>query len=146
MTAILGENEIISSRRFDTTRERVYEAWTNPELLARWWGPNGFTNTFHVFDLKPGGDWRFMMHGPDGKDYPNYSVFQEIVPLERIVFVHKSGHEFQVTATFEELDGGTHVTFRQLFKHAADFEEAKPYCVEGNEQNFDRLGKLLSEQ
>ncbi|MDF2722019.1 MAG: activator of Hsp90 ATPase 1 family protein, partial [Paenibacillus sp.] len=70
----------------------------------------------------------------------------EIVPLERIVFVHKSGHEFQVTATFEELDGGTHVTFRQLFKHAADFEEAKPYCVEGNEQNFDRLGKLLSEQ
>lgn len=145
MTAILGENEIISSREFDFPRELVFRAWTTPELLARWWGPQGFTNTFHECDIKPGGTWRFVMHGPNGVDYPNHSVFVEIVPPERVVLDHLSGHKFRVTATFEDLDGRTGVTFRQLFKKAAAFEQAKAYCVEGNEQNFDRLGALLAE-
>lgn len=87
----------------------------------------------------------FTMHGPDGAVYPNHSVFVEIVPFERIVFDHLSGHEFRVTATFENLGGRTKVTFRQLFKIKEEFEQAKPYCVEGNEQNFDRLGKVLAE-
>jgi uncharacterized protein YndB with AHSA1/START domain len=145
MTAIIGANEIISSREFDFPRERVFEAWTNPEQLARWWGPKGFANTFHEFDLRPGGTWRFVMHGPNGVDYPNHSVFVEIVPLERIVFEHLSAPEFQVTATFEELNGRTKVTFRQLFKKMEEFERAKTYCIEGNEQNFDRLNDLLAE-
>lgn len=140
-----GKNEIISTREFDAPRELVFRAWTTPDLLARWWGPKGFTNTFHEIDIRPGGTWRFTMHGPDGADYPNHSVFVEIVPLERIVFDHLSGHEFRVTAAFEDLGGGTRVTFRQLFKVTEEFEQAKPYCVEGNEQNFDRLGKLLAE-
>ncbi len=145
MTAILGENEIISSREFDFPREQVYEAWTNPDLLARWWGPKGFTNTFHEFDCKPGGTWRFVMHGPDGVDYPNHSVFEEVVPVERIVLRHLSDHEFLVRATFEDLGGRTKLTFRQKFMNEADFEQAKPYCIEGNEQNFDRLNALLNE-
>ncbi|WP_239635399.1 SRPBCC family protein [Paenibacillus sp. H1-7] len=128
----------------DAPREQVFHAWTSPELLARWWGPKGFTNTFHEFDLKPGGAWRFVMHGPDGTDYPNHSQFVEIVPLERIVFDHLSGHEFRVTAAFEDLDGRTKVTFRQLFKDAAEFEQARMYCLEGNEQNMDRLSNLLT--
>ncbi|MCR8634828.1 SRPBCC family protein [Paenibacillus radicis (ex Xue et al. 2023)] len=140
-----GENEIISSREFDVPRELVFRAWTTPELLARWWGPKGFTNTFHEIDIRPGGTWRLTMHGPNGLDYPNLSVFVEIVPLERIVLDHLSGHEFRVTATFEDLNGRTRVTFRQLFKDTAEFEKVKPYCVEGNEQNFDRLGNLLVE-
>lgn len=144
MKASIGANEIISSREFDAPRELVYKAWTTPELLARWWGPKGFTNTFHEFEFKPGGEWRFVMHGPNGADYPNHSVFIEIVPLERIVFNHLTGPEFQVTATFEDLDDRTRITFRQLFKHTAEFEQAKTYCVEGNEQNFDRLSELLS--
>ncbi|TNJ60172.1 polyketide cyclase [Paenibacillus hemerocallicola] len=143
MTA--GKNEIVSAREFDVPRELVFRAWTTPDLLARWWGPKGFTNTFDEIDITPGGTWRFTMHGPDGKDYPNHSVFVEIVPLERIVFDHLSGHEFRVTATFEDLGGGTRVVFRQLFKVTEEFEQAKPYCIEGNEQNFDRLGKLLEE-
>jgi uncharacterized protein YndB with AHSA1/START domain len=144
MAAILGENEVISSREFEATREQVYQAWTNPERLARWWGPKGFTNTFHEFDLRPGGMWRFVMHGPNGTDYPNRIVFVEIVPMERIVLDHLSAPEFRVTATFEEADGRTKVTFRQLFKNTSEFEKAKSYCIEGNEQNFDRLSELLA--
>lgn len=145
MAASFGPNEIITTREFDAARDRVFEAWTNPDQLAKWWGPNGFTNTFHEFDMRPGGAWRFVMHGPDGKDYSNHSQFVEIAPLERIVFDHLSGHQFRVTASFEELDGGgTRVTFSQRFKIAAEFEEAKPYCVPGNEQNMDRLGEILA--
>jgi len=141
----IGENEIISTRVFDVSREHIFRAWTTPELLARWWGPHGFTNTFHECDIRPGGMWRYTMHGPDGKDYPNLSAFVEIVPFERIALDHLSGHEFRVTATFDDLGGRTKVTFRQLFKIAEEFEEAKAYCIEGNEQNLDRLGKLLEE-
>lgn len=146
MPSIVGDNAIVTSREIDASRERVYRAWTTPELLARWWGPKGFTNTFHQCDMNPGGEWRYTMHGPDGTDYPNYSVFVEFVPTERVVLDHLSGHEFRVTATFEDLGGGrTGVTFRQHFKLTADFEKAKPYCIEGNEQNLERLAALLAE-
>ncbi|MNY33081.1 hypothetical protein D3C86_1673420 [compost metagenome] len=84
------------------------------------------------------------MHGPDGTDYPNHNVFEEIVPLERIVLRHLSGHEFQITATFEELDDRTRMTFRQLFMDPADFEQSKNMCAEANEQNLDRLNDLLA--
>ncbi|MFX5150021.1 SRPBCC domain-containing protein, partial [Acinetobacter baumannii] len=89
-----------------------------------------------------GGTWRYTMHGPDGKDYPNLSTFVDIVPPERVVLDHLSGHEFRVTATFEPVAGGTKVTFRQKFKLAEAFEKAKPYCIEGNEQNLERLGRV----
>lgn len=145
MMTTIGENEIITTRDFSASRARVFAAWTDPEQLARWWGPNGFTNTFHECDVRPGGAWRYVMHGPDGMDYPNECVFEEIEPLERIVLRHLSGHEFQVTATFEDVGGRTRVVFRQLFMNPAEFEEAKPYCVEGNEQNLERLDAVLSE-
>jgi uncharacterized protein YndB with AHSA1/START domain len=144
MTAVMGDNEIISSRDFDTSKEQMFQAWTSPELLARWWGPTGFTNTFHEFDLRTGGTWRFVMHGPDGVDYPNHSVFAEIVPKERIVLDHLSNPQFRVTATFEDLEGRTILTFRQRFKNIEEFESVKAICVEANEQNFDRLEKVLA--
>jgi uncharacterized protein YndB with AHSA1/START domain len=146
MTTVLGQNEIISTRQFNVPKERIYEAWTTPELLARWWGPSGFTNTFHEFDPRPGGDWRFIMHGANGVDYPNHNTFVELVPYERIVLRHNSTPEFTVAATFEDADGGTLVTFRQLFESAEAFEQVKSICIEGNEQNFDRLGELLQNE
>lgn len=142
---IAGPNELVSVRVFDAPRELVFRAWTTPEWLARWWGPQGFTNTFHECDIKPGGTWLYTMHGPDGTDYPNHSVFVEVVPPERVVLDHLSGHQFRVTGTFEDLEGRTKVTFRQRFNNTEEFEQAKPYCVEGNEQNLDRLGELLAE-
>src|SRR5215210_6810903 len=93
--------EIISRRIIDAPRELVFRAFSEPAHLAQWWGPKGFRNTFHEFDLRPGGYWRFIMHGPDGTDYRNECVFIEIVKPERIVFRHlKPVHEFQMTLTF----------------------------------------------
>lgn len=70
-----ADREITISRVFNAPRELVFRAWTEPQHLAQWWGPKNFTNTFHQFDPRPGGDWRFIMHGPNGTDYPNYSVY-----------------------------------------------------------------------
>ncbi|KZE78605.1 polyketide cyclase [Paenibacillus elgii] len=141
----MGKNELISTREFDVPPELVFRAWTTPDLLARWWGPHGFTNTFHECDIRPGGTWRLTMHGPNGTDYPNHNVFVEIVPFERIVIDHLSGHEFRLTGTFENLEGRTKVTFRQLFKLTEEFEQVKTFCLEANEQNLDRLGRVLEE-
>jgi len=140
-----NENELVAAREYGCSRELVFRAWTTPELLARWWGPEGFNNTFHKCDVRPGGEWKFTMHGPDGTNYPNECVFVEIVQPERVVLDHLSGHEFRITATFEESNGRTVVTFRQRFKLKEDFEQAKPYCIDANEQNLDRLGTVLSE-
>ncbi|MEI9810777.1 MAG: SRPBCC domain-containing protein [Bacteroidota bacterium] len=68
--------------------ELVWEVWTNPEHIANWWGPKGFTNTIHIMDVAEGGEWRLTMHGPDGKNYPNKSIFLEIVQDKKIVFRH----------------------------------------------------------
>ncbi|MED5018292.1 SRPBCC family protein [Paenibacillus chibensis] len=141
----VAETELVASREFDVPRELVFRAWTTPDLLARWWGPKGFTHTFYECDVRPGGAWKFTMHGPDGTDYPNHNVFVEVMPSERIVLDHLSGHEFRITATFEDFEGRTKVTFRQLFKIKEEFEQAKPICLEANEQQLDRLGKVLAD-
>jgi uncharacterized protein YndB with AHSA1/START domain len=141
-----ADRDIVSARVLSAPRERVFAAWTDPALLARWWGPKGFRNTFQEFDPRPGGAWRFVMHGPDGVDYKNKSVFVEILRPERIVFQHlEPMHRFEVTATFAELDGKTKVVFRMRFATAAERDRVKGFVVEGNEQNFDRLEALLAE-
>ena len=140
----LSDREIVTTRAIDVPRELVFKAWTDPEHLAQWWGPKGFTNTFQEFDMRPGGVWRFVMHGPDGVDYKNKSVFVEIVKPERIVFQHVSGPQFQVTATFAEQAGKTKLTFQMLFETAAECAKVKGFAVEANEQNFDRLEAQLA--
>lgn len=134
------DREIVTTRVLSTSRELVFNAWTDPDHLVHWWGPKGFSNTFHEFDLRPGGAWSFVMHGPDGVDYKNKSIFVEIVKPERVVFDHVSGHHFHVTATFTEQEGGkTRLTWRMLFDTAAEYEKVKAFVVVANEQNLDRL-------
>ena len=140
----LSDREIVTTRVFDAPRELVFKAWTDPDHLAKWWGPKGFTNTFQEFDMRPGGVWRFIMHGPDGVDYKNKSVFVEVVKPERIVLQHVSGPRFQVTAAFAEETGKTRLTFQMLFEIAAECAKVKVYAVEANEQNFDRLEAQLA--
>jgi len=135
----LPDREIVSSRVIAARRELVWKAWTDPKHLAQWWGPDGFTNTFQEFDHKPGGQWRYVMHAPDGHDYKNHSVFLAITRPERIVLDHLSSPQFLVVATFEEQDGQTQITFRQIFRSAAECDKMKPLCVSANEQNLDRL-------
>jgi uncharacterized protein YndB with AHSA1/START domain len=142
---IIADREIVSARVFDAPREIVWKAWTSPTHLKEWWGPRGFTNTFEKFDFRPGGLWRFTMHGPTGKDFHNECVFQEIDNLEKIVFDHlKPLHKFRVTTTLKDHNGNTEVTFRMLHDTVAECVEVKKYAVEKNEENFDRLEEELA--
>lgn len=138
--------EIITSRVFGYPRELMFKAWTDPAHLKNWWGPKGFKNTFEMFDLRPGGMWTFTMHGPDGTDYANKVIFEEITEPSRIVMRHLDPqHEFQVTATLEEAGKGkTQLTFRMLFDDAGECQKVKTFVVEANEQNFDRLEAELA--
>jgi len=138
------DREIVTTRVLNAPRERVFEAFSDPAHLAQWWGPKGFTNTFGEFDLRPGGTWRFVMHGPNGADYQNHSVFIEVTKPERVVFQHVSPPRFQFSLTLAEQAGKTHVTWRMVFETAAERDKVAPIAVEGNEQNLDRLEALLS--
>jgi uncharacterized protein YndB with AHSA1/START domain len=131
--------EIVTTRVVHAPRELVWKAWTDPDHLASWWGPRGFRNTFRTFELRAGGHWRFVMHGPDGSDYENESIFREVAPPERLVFDHVSEHPFRVTATFESVGDETRVTFRMLHETVEACGKVRSFVVEANEQNFDRL-------
>ena len=136
---------IINVRVFNVSRDTVFNAWADPMLLAQWWGPAGFTNTFHEFEFKPGGTWKFTMHAPDGNNFHNTSVFEQIVKPERIVFQHLLPmHKFQLTATFEDVDGRTKLTFHQLFETVEECERIRPFVTEANEQNLDGLQHVIS--
>jgi len=116
---------IVGTREFDAPRALVFSAWTDPKHLAQWWGPHGFTTTTSSFDFRPGGVWRFVMHGPDGRDYQNRITFEEIVPPERIVYRHGGGDDvepvqFSTTVILEDLGGRTRVIWRGEFPSAAD--------------------------
>lgn len=88
-----ADREIVVSRTIEGPRRLVFEAWSDIKHLARWWGPNGFTTTTHSFEFRPGGAWDFIMHGPDGVDYPNRIEWHEIAPPERIVYLHGEGDD-----------------------------------------------------
>lgn len=139
------DREIVSTRVFDAPRERVFRAFSDPQVLARWWGPDGFTSTFQEFDFRPGGAWRFVMHGPDGADYRNASDFIEVVSPERIVLEHlRPMHRFQMTMTFADEAGKTRLTWRMEFESVAELERVRAFIPGANEQNFDRLQAQLA--
>jgi uncharacterized protein YndB with AHSA1/START domain len=135
---------IVSTRIFAVPRDLVFEAFSNPDHLVHWWGPKGFTNTFHEFDLRPGGAWRFVMHGPDGAEYQIAKDFVEVVKPERIVLLNLDPtHRFQMTMTFADVSGGTRLTWWMLFEAAEDNTKLRSVISEANEQNFDRLEAYL---
>ena len=138
--------EIVTTRVFDAPRAMVFGAWTDPEQLKQWWGPRGFSNTFHVCEMKTDGLWRYIMHGPDGTDFHNESKFVEIVAPERIVLDHISQPRFRLTVLFEELGDQTKLTFRQLFETPSVYEQVKRFAVRGNEDNLDRLANFVAEK
>ncbi|MCB1277830.1 SRPBCC family protein [Prosthecobacter sp.] len=143
MSAPPAANEILSSRVFPFSRERVFEAFSDPQQLTLWFGPNGFTSTFETFEFNPGGEWKFVFHGPNGANYPNHITFADIVPLERIVYDHVAPH-FRMTMTFVDENGGTRLTWRMAFATTALSEQLKPVCVPANQENFDRLAAHLT--
>ena len=140
----LSAREIVSTRLFEHSRIRLFDAFCDPLKLAQWWGPKDFKNTFSEFEFRVGGHWRFVMHGPNGVDHPNENLFIEIIQPEKIVFEHVSPPNFKMTMTFEDLDLKTKLTWRMLFESAAICANLKGIIPECNEQNFDRLEKVLS--
>jgi uncharacterized protein YndB with AHSA1/START domain len=135
-----ADREFLHSRLIDAARDQVFAAFADPERLTRWWGPNGFTSTFNVFEFHPGGAWRFVLQGPDGTDYPNENLFTDIVAPERIVLEHLSDtHHFLMTITLAADSARTRVGWRQVFDTAAEKQRIAHYVTPANEQNLDRL-------
>ncbi|SEM68403.1 SRPBCC family protein [Lihuaxuella thermophila] len=141
----ISDREIVNTRIFNVSRELLFNAFSDPDHLMHWWGPEGFTNTFHEFDLRPDGIWRYVMHAPNGVDYENKSVFVKVVKPERIVLRHlEPVHEFLLTVTFSEFEGKTELNWRMLFESAAECNRVKKFVTEANEQNLDRLEAQLA--
>lgn len=148
-TSDTKDRELSFERVLDAPRELVFQAFTRPEHVAQWWGPNGFTTTTHEMDVRPGGVWRMVMHGPDGTDYDNLITYLEVVEPERLVYDHGDQgdpQQFHVSVTFEELAGGkTRLTMRSLFQSKAALEYVvKEYgAIEGAKQTLNRLTEFL---
>jgi uncharacterized protein YndB with AHSA1/START domain len=143
---VTDECQIVSTRVFHFSRERVFDAWSDPAKLQVWWGPAGFTNTFEEFNFTPGGIWRFVMHGPDGKgNYKNECRFLRIEPPTLITWERISKPLFRIVTTFEESGANkTLLTFRMQFETAEECDKIRPFAVEKNEENFDKLEKVLA--
>lgn len=128
-----------TARVFPVSPELLFSAIQTPERLARWWGPEGFKNTFHTFEFRPKGAWLFTMHGPDGTDYPNQSEFLEIVPNALVRIKHLNLPHFEMSLSLEATPEGTLLTWVGVFEDAVFAERARAFLETANEQNLDRL-------
>ncbi len=138
------DNEIYSSRELNAPLEILYQAFADPEHLKNWWGPKGFTNTFHEFDLRPGGKWILTMHGPEKGNYENSSVFKTVVPNKLIAWTRVSKPLFEMELEFEQLTHSkSKISFRMIFASVEECNNMKKFVVPNNEENFDRLESEL---
>lgn len=135
-----------TSREILATPAEVFAAFSDPTRLARWWGPAGFTNTFSVCEFRSGGRWSFVMHGPNGANYPNESVFAEVEPLKKVVVRHLSEPKFSLTIGLNPSAAGTVVSWSQAFKSAEIAQRIEHIVVPSNEQNLDRLSAEVLRQ
>ncbi len=142
-----SDREIFLTRTLNAPIELVWEVWTNPEHIANWWGPNGFTNTISKMDVNPGGEWDLVMHGPDGTDYKNKSVFKEVIPFKKLVYEHVSAPKFTATIQFEARGEQTFLSWHMLFETAEQFiQVVKTFKAdEGLKQNVEKLNAYVQE-
>jgi uncharacterized protein YndB with AHSA1/START domain len=145
-----ADREIVVSRTIEAPRSLVFEAYTDVKHLGQWWGPDGFTTTTRSFEFRPGGVWDFLMHGPDGADYPNWIRWLEIDPPERLVFLHGDRPDdpraFRSTVTFVERGGATEVTMRAVFNTKEQRDEVieRYHAIEGGKQTLGRLAAYVA--
>ncbi|MGE0704755.1 MAG: SRPBCC domain-containing protein [Vicinamibacterales bacterium] len=133
-----------SHRVLPYSPQNIFEAFARPELLAQWWGPNGFTSTFEVFEFRPGGRWKFVMHGPGGAHARNESVFRELDAPSKVVIQHISQPHYVLTVTLAGHDTGTAITWVQEFEDPAVAARIRHIVEPANEQNLDRLLSVLA--
>src|SRR5215469_2694594 len=144
--AILSPSrELTITKLLNAPVELVWKVWTDPEHIKYWWGPNGFTNTISEMAVKPGGDWNLIMHGPDGKDYKNKSVFKEVIKNEKIVYEHVSFPKHQSTITFTKKGNKTLIAIQMVFETAEERDNTiKTFKADiGLKQNIYRLEGYL---
>jgi PhnB protein len=143
-----ADRELKLSRLLDAPVKLVWEVWTNSEHIKNWWGPNGFTNTIHSMDVNPGGEWNLTMHGPDGTDFKNRSVFKQILKHKKIVYQHVSSPKFLATIEFESQGNKTLLTWHMLFESKEQFmQTVKTFKAdEGLKQNLDKLSYYVATQ
>ena len=140
----MNEREILTTRILAAPRERVFSAWTDPDQLARWWGPKGFTSTFHRYELKPEGVWEFTMHGPNNMDFNNTCVFKRIEAPGYLEFDHlKEMHFYKAMVTFIEVAEGTRIDWIMRFNTATELVPIRTFIEAANEENLDKLEHLL---
>jgi len=153
LSSTASEREIVISRVFAASRELVWDAMTDPKQVVKWWGPRGFTTTIEEMNVRPGGVWNHVMHGPDGTEYPGQSIFTEVVKPERIVFTHGGGKkggpsiQFVMAWTFDAVEADkTRLTVRQVYASAKDRDMiVREFgAVEGGKQTLARLGEHLA--
>lgn len=142
----IASRQLCITRLIKAPRELVWEMWTNPEHIKHWWGPNGFTNTIFKMDVKPGGEWDFIMHGPDGTNYRNTHVFQELVKNERLVLTHVSAPKFRMEVWFIQHEENTMLTIRSVFQSAEQLKEViRVFKADvGLKQNVDKLEQYVT--
>ncbi len=146
-----ADREIVISRVIDAPRELVFEAFTRVRHLSRWWGPDGFSTTTRSFEFRVGGDWDFVMHGPDGTDYQEWITWQEILAPERIALRHGESRDdpnaFVSVLTFEPAGEQTRVVMRTLFPTRELRDEAvqKYHAIEGGEQTLRNLAAYVTD-
>lgn len=146
------DREIVISRLIDAPRDLVFEAFTEVRHLSRWWGPEGFSTTTRTFEFRAGGDWEFVMHGPDGTDYQEWITWQEIVPPERIALLHGEVRDdpnaFDSVLTFEPAgERQTRITMSTVFptKELRDEAVEKYHAIEGGEQTLGHLAAYVAD-
>jgi uncharacterized protein YndB with AHSA1/START domain len=140
--------EIILTRVYDAPRERVFEAWTKPEHLSRWWAPNGFTLVTESMDVRPGGTWKYVMKHAEYGASDNLNTYTEVVRPARLVYSYGTsaqGDQFQVTVTFEEQGGKTRLTMHCVWPSAEAFEAMRKLGVDKvASETLDRLSAHLA--
>ncbi len=146
-----ASNELHITRVYDAPVKVVWDAWTDPQQVAQWWGPRGFTLTTHSKDLRPGGNWAYTMHGPDGTNYENKTIYHEVVEHSRLVYDHGGNDDrpplFRVTVVFAEIDGKTRMDMTMTLPTAeAATEAAKFIRKAGGNATWDRLAEYLAKR
>ncbi len=136
--------DIHNERLLDASPAEVFAAHRDPARLSRWWGPEGFSNTFNTFEFVPGGKWSFVMHGPDGKDYPNESVFTEIEDNAHVRIDHVCEPRFVLDIRFHPQGTGTRVEWLADFENKVFVKSMESFLRSANEQNLDRLAKEVA--
>lgn len=152
-----SEREFVMERVFDAPRELVFKAWSDPQHLAQWWGPKGWTLPVCNMDFRPGGVWHYCMRGPEGEEGWGKAVYREIVEPERIVYVDSFADaegnalegmpETLITVTFSEQEGKTKLTSCAQFASVADLEATLAMgMVEGLTETWDRLEEYVTKR